>query len=264
MSVSHFMGDGATNTTPVFSSFYPSSAAAGPALQTVFVHVQRASAESSWMIPNVAYPKAGRSLHSTRRARASTRSRRDPGTAPPVARPLWRCGGRRGDERRAALKSAESDVGRGGWTEAQRTHGADVVQQRPGVCGAAHPDAEPDQAASGPRPRPPAASASVGDAGVSARGQQHGPGQQQQLWLRDLAVWRARAQRASVGLGRCVGRDGGHDDDFGRHVGERRLQPRQRHGQRERESTQFGLGRGVVALSHSLLIHLELDIIVQT
>ncbi|SPO45837.1 related to white collar 1 protein [Moesziomyces antarcticus] len=59
MSVSHFMGDGATNTTPVFTSFYPSSAAAGPALSTVFVHVQRASAESSWMIPNVAYPKGG-------------------------------------------------------------------------------------------------------------------------------------------------------------------------------------------------------------
>ncbi|SPO26313.1 related to white collar 1 protein [Ustilago trichophora] len=59
MSVSHLMGDGVRNTTPVFSSFYPSSAAAGPALPTVFVHVQRASAESSWMIPNVAYPKGG-------------------------------------------------------------------------------------------------------------------------------------------------------------------------------------------------------------
>lgn len=59
MSVSHLMGDGSRNTTPVFSSFYPSSAAAGPALPTVFVHVQRASAESSWMIPNVAYPKGG-------------------------------------------------------------------------------------------------------------------------------------------------------------------------------------------------------------
>ncbi|TKY84723.1 hypothetical protein EX895_005803 [Sporisorium graminicola] len=59
MSVSHLMGDGASNTTPVLSSFYPSSAAAGPALSTVFVHIQRASAESSWMIPNVAYPKGG-------------------------------------------------------------------------------------------------------------------------------------------------------------------------------------------------------------
>lgn len=59
MTVSHLMGDGANNTTPVFTSFYPSSAAAGPALPTVFVHVQRASAESSWMIPNVAYPKGG-------------------------------------------------------------------------------------------------------------------------------------------------------------------------------------------------------------
>ncbi|CBQ73535.1 related to white collar 1 protein [Sporisorium reilianum SRZ2] len=59
MSVSHLMGDGASNNTPVFSSFYPSSAAAGPALPTVFVHIQRASAEGSWMIPNVAYPKGG-------------------------------------------------------------------------------------------------------------------------------------------------------------------------------------------------------------
>ncbi|CDR88349.1 related to white collar 1 protein [Sporisorium scitamineum] len=59
MGVSHLMGDGVSNTTPVFSSFYPSSAAAGPALPTVFVHIQRASAESSWMIPNVAYPKGG-------------------------------------------------------------------------------------------------------------------------------------------------------------------------------------------------------------
>lgn len=59
MGVSHMMGDGACNTTPVFSSFYPSSAAAGPALPTVFVHIQRASPESAWMIPNVAYPKGG-------------------------------------------------------------------------------------------------------------------------------------------------------------------------------------------------------------
>lgn len=59
MSVSHLMGDGAGNNVPVFTSFYPSSAAAGPALPTVFMHVQRASAESSWMIPNVAYPKGG-------------------------------------------------------------------------------------------------------------------------------------------------------------------------------------------------------------
>ncbi|PWZ00082.1 hypothetical protein BCV70DRAFT_160976 [Testicularia cyperi] len=59
MSVSHLMGDGVRNTSPVFSSFYPSSAAAGPALSTVFVHVQRASNESSWMMPNVAYPKGG-------------------------------------------------------------------------------------------------------------------------------------------------------------------------------------------------------------
>ncbi|KAN0065236.1 hypothetical protein ACQY0O_001733 [Thecaphora frezii] len=59
MTVSHLMGDGKNNTTPVFTSFYPSSAAAGPALPTVFVHVQRASHESSWMIPNVAYPKGG-------------------------------------------------------------------------------------------------------------------------------------------------------------------------------------------------------------
>ena len=59
MSVSHLMGDGVRNTTPVFTSFYPSSAAAGPALPTVFVHTQRASAESSWMVPNVAYPKGG-------------------------------------------------------------------------------------------------------------------------------------------------------------------------------------------------------------
>ncbi|GAC95204.1 GATA transcription factor [Pseudozyma hubeiensis SY62] len=59
MSVAHTMGDGTGNTTPVFSSFYPSSAAAGPALSTVFVHVQRASPENSWMVPNVAYPKGG-------------------------------------------------------------------------------------------------------------------------------------------------------------------------------------------------------------
>ncbi|SPC64406.1 related to white collar 1 protein [Ustilago sp. UG-2017b] len=59
MTVSHLMGDGVNNSVPVFTSFYPSSAAAGPALPTVFVHVQRASAESSWMIPNVAYPKGG-------------------------------------------------------------------------------------------------------------------------------------------------------------------------------------------------------------
>lgn len=59
MTVSHLMGDGLRNTTPVCTSFYPSSAAAGPALPTVFVHVQRASTESSWMIPNVAYPKGG-------------------------------------------------------------------------------------------------------------------------------------------------------------------------------------------------------------
>ncbi|KAJ1018984.1 hypothetical protein NDA16_004787 [Ustilago loliicola] len=59
MTVSHLMGDGVNNSIPVFTSFYPSSAAAGPALPTVFVHVQRASAESSWMIPNVAYPKGG-------------------------------------------------------------------------------------------------------------------------------------------------------------------------------------------------------------
>ncbi|EPQ26861.1 uncharacterized protein PFL1_05496 [Pseudozyma flocculosa PF-1] len=59
MTVSHLMGDGKANSTPVFTSFFPSSAAAGPALPTVFVHVQRAAPESSWMIPNVAYPKGG-------------------------------------------------------------------------------------------------------------------------------------------------------------------------------------------------------------
>ncbi|KAJ9479647.1 GATA transcription factor [Pseudozyma hubeiensis] len=59
MSVAHMMGDGGGNSTPVFSSFYPSSAAAGPALSTVFVHVQRASPDNSWMVPNVAYPKGG-------------------------------------------------------------------------------------------------------------------------------------------------------------------------------------------------------------
>ncbi len=58
------------------------------------------------------------------------------------------------DERRATLESAESDVGRGGWTGGTAHTWSDVVQQRSGVCGAAHPDAEPDQAASGPRPRP--------------------------------------------------------------------------------------------------------------
>lgn len=57
MSVSHLMGDGASNASPVLSSFYPSASEEGT-LSTMFVHIQSASIETSWMTPNVAYPKA--------------------------------------------------------------------------------------------------------------------------------------------------------------------------------------------------------------
>ncbi|PWN48462.1 hypothetical protein IE53DRAFT_195938 [Violaceomyces palustris] len=56
-AINHKLDDGSGNGVQVFSTFYPSPAAGGPALPTVFVHTQKATAEMSWMIPNVVYPK---------------------------------------------------------------------------------------------------------------------------------------------------------------------------------------------------------------